>query len=204
MATIVPESLRRARLRRPMTYRLLLSCVTLAFVVACSKNVQVPKSPQSLSPRELQGATQAMAEAVRDVLRTQDEQLWAHWTEGKPLDLEAAYRGRESVYSADAVRTVRAARDRAVLRARSGDAEAAREVRALTHLLVHVTGEALARELRGPSDAVSALEASLTFGDGQREYPLGELDRLLTREKNAARRQAMYRNATPSFERLAE
>lgn len=148
-------------------------------------------------------AEQNPAEAVQRQLRAQNERIWAFWTEGKPLELEQTYSGRERLYSQATLRELRSAEGSGSASA-SLTPEAEREQRARRNLLAHLDSEVLARELRGPSQALANLEATLSFGDGQRELPLNDLDRQLAGERNSARRHAMYRNATPAFERLGE
>jgi hypothetical protein len=132
----------------------------------------------------------AQAEAL---LEAQHRLVWVFWTEGRHVDVAGTYSGKETLFSIENIRKI----DR--LRQLSKDA---REVRALTALHSHFAGEYLSRALAEYNDAAANLEASLTFTVDGRELRYRDMERLLANERTAARRRAMYAEATPAIERL--
>ena len=163
-------------------------------ITACPKAIPPPPPPlteQQLLTQEVKELS-AQAQAL---LETQNRLVWEYWTEGKPVDIAATYRGKEALFSIENIRKM----DR--LRQLAQDPA---EVRALTALKSHFAGEYLAQTLAEYNDAIANLEASLTFTVDGREVRYGELERLLANEKSAVKRRALYTAAVPAIERLSQ
>jgi hypothetical protein len=128
------------------------------------------------------------------LLRSQDELVWKHWTEGIPADLAKTYVGTESWLTPDSVAKV------ARLRALTTDD---RERRALDHLHAYLAGEWMAQQLADVSDAIASLEQSLTFQVAGTDRPYRNLESILAAEKSALRRKQIYEAATPAVEKVS-
>lgn len=133
----------------------------------------------------------ALEAAAAAVVKAQDEALWTHWTTGAPLDLAAATRGHETLFTKQSLATVRRARE-----LRPQDA------RRLGNLERWLGGELLARGVAAESEAVAALEASVTFTVDGREILWKDLGRLLVTEKSAVKRRALWTAAHAAARRL--
>jgi hypothetical protein len=169
---------------------LAVTCV----LTACPK----APPPPPLPPTEAQQLTTEVKELsaqTQSLLETQNRLIWDLWTEGKPVDIAATYKGKEGLFSIENIRKL----DR--LRQLTRDP---RELRALTALQSHVAGEYLSRELAEYNDAIANLEASLTFSLEGREVRYRDLERLLANEKSAVRRRALHDAAVPAIERLSQ
>src|SRR5688500_6566665 len=100
-------------------------------ITACPKAIPPPPPPATeqqlltTEVKELGAQTQAL-------LETQNRLVWEHWTQGKPVDIAATYKGKEGLFSVENIRKI----DR--LRQLTQDA---RELRALTALQSHFAGE---------------------------------------------------------------
>ncbi|HZX43389.1 MAG TPA: chromosome segregation protein SMC, partial [Myxococcaceae bacterium] len=177
-----------------------LSPVLLALVLAaCASQPITPASPDGAPPPSSE--REVLAPAVADLsakaetlLRTQDELVWKHWTEGVPADLAKTYLGTESWLTPDSVAKV------ARLRALTTDA---RERRALDHLHAYLAGEWMAQEIAAVSDAIATLEQSLTFKVAGTDRPYRNLESILGAEKSALRRRQIYEAATPAVEKVS-
>lgn len=178
-----------------MSPRVLIFAAAVLTLTACPK--ALPPQPPAVNPeaQRLTAEVKELSAQAQALLETQNRLIWDLWTEGKPVDIAATYRGKEALFSVENVRKI----DR--LRQLTTDA---REVRALTALQSHVAGEYLARELAEANDAIANLEASLTFAVDGREVRYLELERLLANEKSAVRRKALYTAAVPAIERLSQ
>ncbi|HEX8700350.1 MAG TPA: chromosome segregation protein SMC [Myxococcaceae bacterium] len=163
-------------------------------ITACPKAVPPPPPPPT-EQQLLATEVKELAAQAQALLETQNRLVWEHWTEGKPVDIAATYRGRETLFSVENIRKL----DR--LRQLTQDP---RELRALTALQSHFAGEYLAQALAEYNDAIANLEASLTFTVDGREVRYLELERLLANEKSAVKRRALYTAAVPAIERLSQ
>jgi hypothetical protein len=134
---------------------------------------------------------------VDALLRAQGLALWGAWTRGERIDLAKSYSGRERLLSAETVRNVRAAAQRA-----SGD-----ERRALQLLHAFLAGEHLARETGASSERLARARAAATISwDGQ-QVPAERVPALLAAEPDGARRTALaraYGAATATWAPLAD
>ncbi len=178
-----------------MHSRVLLPLAATLCLTACPK---APLPPPPVVPTEAQRLSNEVKELsaqAQALLETQNRLVWQLWTEGKPVDIAATYKGKEALFSIENIRKL----DR--LRQLSKDA---REQRALTALQSHFAGEYLARELAEYNDAIANLEASLTFPVEGREVRYRELERLLANEKSAVKRRTLYTAAVPAIERLSQ
>ncbi len=159
-----------------------------------------PKAPPPppLPPTEAQQLTTEVKELsvqTQALLETQNRLIWELWTEGKPVDIAATYKGKEGLFSIENIRKLDRLRQLT---------QEPRELRALTALQSHVAGEYLSRELAEYNDAIANLEASLTFTVDGREVRYRDLERLLANEKSAVKRRALYTAAVPAIERLSQ
>ncbi|WP_419145113.1 chromosome segregation protein SMC [Myxococcus stipitatus] len=173
--------------------------IPLVLALACSLGACAPKAlptPAQQVPSEEQQLSVevgALARRAEALLEEQHRLVWVFWTEGRHVDVAGTYAGQEDLFSLDHIRKI----DR--LRQLTQDP---REVRALTALHSHFAGEYLAHALAESNDASANLEASLTFTVDGRELRYRDLERLLANERNAAKRRALYTEATPALERL--
>jgi hypothetical protein len=180
---------------RPRLSHLLLALL----LAACAGQPVTPTSEASLPSRNPE--REALGPAVADLgakaealLRSQDELVWKHWTEGIPADLAKTYVGTEGWLTPESV--ARVARQRAVT---TDD----RERRALEHLHAYLAGEWMAQQLADVSDAVASLEQSLTFQVAGTDRPYRNLESILASEKSALRRKQIYAAATPAVEKVS-
>jgi len=163
-------------------------------ITACPKAVP-PPSPPPTEQQLLATEVKELAAQAQALLETQNRLVWEYWTEGKPVDIAATYRGKETLFSVENIRKM----DR--LRQLTQDP---RELRALTALQSHFAGEYLAQALAENNDAIANLEASLTFNVDGRDVRYRDLERLLANEKSAVKRRALYTAAVPAIERLSQ
>lgn len=152
-----------------------------------------PKSappPDRAPPKPDAGTTEAELIASRvdalekesaQVVRALDEALWQYWTTGAPLDLAAATKGHEALFSKQSLTTLRRARE-----LRPADAQR------LGNLERWLGGELLARGVAAESEALANLEASATFTVDGKEQAWRDLNKLLVSEKSAVKRRALW------------
>ncbi len=176
-----------------------LSYLLLALVLAACAGQPVapttPAAPPTGSERDaLAPAVADLSSKAEALLRTQDELVWKHWTEGVPADLAKTYLGTEGWLTPEAVAKV------ARLRALTTDG---RERRGLDHLHAYLAGEWMAQQLADVSDAIAALEQSLTFKVAGTDRPYRNLESILGAEKSALRRRQIYEAATPAVEKVS-
>jgi len=135
-----------------------------------------------------------LAAKTEALLRSQDELVWKHWTEGAPADLAKTYVGTEAWLTPESVTRV------AQLREVTSEA---RDRRALEHMHAYLAGEWMAQQLADVSDAIAALEQSLTFKVAGTDRPYRNLESILATEKSALRRRQIYEAATPAVEKVS-
>ena len=180
---------------RPRVSHLLLALL----LAACASQPVAPTPEASLPSRNPE--REALGPAVADLatkaealLRSQDELVWKHWTEGIPADLAKTYVGTEGWLTPESV--ARVTRQRGLT---TDD----RERRALEHLHAYLAGEWMAQQLADASDAIASLEQSLTFQVAGTDRPYRNLESILASEKSALRRKQIYEAATPAVEKVA-
>ena len=172
----------------------------LALLLAACASQPVAPAPEATLPsrnpeREALGPAVAdLATKAEALLRSQDELVWKHWTEGIPADLAKTYIGTESWLTPESVARV------ARLRAMTTDE---RERRALDHLHAYLAGEWMAQQLADVSDAIASLEQSLTFPVAGTDRPYRNLESILASEKSALRRKQIYEAATPAVDKVS-
>jgi hypothetical protein len=176
-----------------------LSHLLVLLLAACATEPVAPTPEASFPSRSPE--REALGPAVADLaakaealLRSQDELVWKHWTEGIPADLAKTYVGTEGWLTPESVARV------ARLRAQTSDD---RERRALEHLHAYLAGEWMAQQLADVSDAIASLEQSLTFQVAGTDRPYRNLESILASEKSALRRKQIYAAATPAVEKVA-
>jgi hypothetical protein len=155
---------------------------------------EASKAPSNPERDALAPAVADLATKAEALLRTQDELVWKHWTEGIPADLAKTYVGTESWLTPESVAKV------ARLRTLTTDD---RERRALDHLHAYLAGEWMAQQLSDVSDAIATLEQSLTFQVAGTDRPYRNLESILAAEKSALRRKQIYEAATPAVEKVS-
>jgi hypothetical protein len=133
----------------------------------------------------------ALEAEVLAVVKAVDEALWQHWTAGAPLDLAAATKGHDALFSKDSLALLRRARA-----LRPNDA------RRLDDLSRWLTGELLARGVAAESEALANLEASATFTLDGKELVFRDLSKLLVSEKSAVKRRALWAASHAAAQRL--
>ncbi|MBN1204388.1 MAG: chromosome segregation protein SMC [Myxococcaceae bacterium] len=166
-----------------------------AFCLSACPKAPLPPPPPPTEAQLLTAEVKELSAQAQTLLETQNRLVWELWTEGKPVNIAATYKGKEGLFSVESIRKI----DR--LRQLTQDP---RELRALTALQSHFAGEYLSRELAEYNDAIANLEASLTFTVDGREVRYRELERLLANEKSAVKRRALYAAAVPAIERLSQ
>ncbi|MBX7116951.1 MAG: hypothetical protein K1X64_21680 [Myxococcaceae bacterium] len=140
-------------------------------------------APDAGTPGSLQ-----LEETVAAAVKARDLALWAHWTQGAPLNRAT---GNPALFTKTTLDTLRAAQHLPHA-----------DVRGLRNLEVYVAGEMLSTAVEDEDVAVFNLEASLTFTFEGREVPYRDLTRLLAGEKSDKRRRAMWSASLPAANRL--
>jgi len=177
-----------------------VSHLLFALLLAACAGQPVAPTPEANAPSRnperdaLAPAVAELAAKAEALLRSQDELVWKHWTEGVPADLAKTYVGTEGWLTPESVARV------ARLRALTSDE---RERRALDHLHAYVAGEWMAQQLADVSDAIASLEQSLTFQVAGTDRPYRNLESILAAEKSALRRKQIYEAATPAVEKVS-
>jgi hypothetical protein len=147
---------------------------------------------ESLNP-EQRRLRQSAAEVSADLqkwMSVVEDKLWAHWTQGAPLDLASAH----------SLRTFVDPKRRALVeQARAARADAPR---ALNHLFFAVERESIAEQLFSENQGLTSLEASLTFPFEGKDVRWNDLHRLLATEKSALKRKALWSASLSAAERL--
>ncbi|MGA9525631.1 MAG: chromosome segregation protein SMC [Myxococcaceae bacterium] len=161
-------------------------------LAACHKAVPGTTAASSSGPWLDREAAELSGRAEH-LIRAQDEIVWKHWTEGAPLDLSARLEEQRALYTREALDRVDA------VRRRTTEPD---QVRALELLRAHFAGEYVALTTAPEQEAFDTLQASLTFEVDGQAYPLRNLERLLARERNALRRQALHKAGTEVVTRL--
>jgi hypothetical protein len=128
-----------------------------------------------------------LRDEAHDVLRQQSELSWKNWVSGDDVDLEASYQGHDALFSTDAIRTIRSAREAA-----SGDAE-----RALLDFELYLAGEVIAKDVAKLSDAVSNIQSRETLTVAGVNYAYRDLDKTLANEPTATQRAKLYAAELP-------
>jgi hypothetical protein len=179
-----------------MVARLALLICAVLLLAGCPKAVPAaviappPPPDAGVDPRLAQ--LDALEAEVGAVLLAQDEALWRHWTTGAPLDLAKASDGHPALFTKDTLVALRRLRE-------TLPAEAARRA---AHLERWLTGELLARALGAENDAVTSLEAGLSFAVAGKEVAWRELTRQLMQEPSAVKRRALWKASLEAAARL--
>lgn len=173
---------------RPRKLALLLAGA--GWLAGCA---HVPPPPPPTPAEALAAQVSSLAHRAEALLRAQDELIWKGWTQGTAVDLGATYAGNEDLFTVDAIH--------ALERQRAAVTDPAAQ-RALDHLHAYFVGEYLAHATEEISDAISELDATLSFVSGGEQYRLSELERHLANEKSAVKRERLYTDAAPAVARL--
>jgi hypothetical protein len=169
----------------------------LLVLTGCPKSapppdITPPKPDAGITEAELIAPkVDALEKECAQVVREVDEALWKHWTTGASLDLAAATKGHDALFSKQSLVTLRRARE-----LRPADAQ---RIGNLEHWL---GGELLARGVAAESEALANLEASATFTVDGKEQAWRELNKLLVSEKSAVKRRALWNGAHAAALRL--
>jgi hypothetical protein len=168
----------------------------IALLLACPKAPPpTPVPPEVTEARELTPQVHALEDQARALLREQDERVWKSWTQGTPADLAATYKGKESLFTPEAIAKIHRLRELTI---------DPLDARALGRLETYFVGEYLARRTEDLTGTIANLTASLKFTHQGQDYAYRDLERLLANEKSALKRRALYEAATPAVERLTE
>jgi hypothetical protein len=180
-----------------MSPRNAAAAAALLALAACPHPLPPSAPPSPAGPPEqevLRPQVKGLSAEAEGLLRQQDEAVWAHWTQGAPLNIVKMYDAHPALFTPESIQKI------ARLRTLSADA---RERRALGHLWTHFVGEYLSKALSEQTEAIAALEASVAFTANGHDYPYRNLEHLLATEKDAAARRALYAGATAAVERLS-
>jgi hypothetical protein len=181
----------RAHASLPAVFLALAACAT-APAVPTEDSVPLPPGPlfpQTLPPADpaLVQAVEAIRAEVRQVHEAQAEALWRAWAEGVRVD-PAGLAGRDGLYAAETVATVRRVREGTV------DPD---ERRALLFLETYLAGEHLARAVAVERARIAARLTTATVTAGEVTVPFAELDVRLAAEPDRERRADLERAAAP-------
>ena len=177
---------------RPRLPALVLT-LGLSALSGCATLRPTPPPAPLTEEQKLSAEVARLSSEAAALLKSQEELVWRYWAQGDRADVVSTYVGKSGLFSLDHIRTI----DR--LRQRTTDP---RELRALTALQSHFSGEYVSQQLAEVNDAIANLEASLSFPVDGREVRWRDLERLLANEKSATTRKALYTAATPALERL--
>ena len=177
-----------------------VSYLLLALLLAACASQPVAPTPEPSFPsrnpeREALGPAVAdLAAKAEALLRSQDELVWKHWTEGIPADLAKTYVGTEGWLTPESV-----AGWRGCGRRPPTSASAARWTTCTP------TSPASGWHSSSPtsSDAIASLEQSLTFQVAGTDRPYRNLETILASEKSALRRKQIYEAATPAVGKVS-
>lgn len=165
--------------------RLLLLPWLFAFV-GCPK--EIPTSEVTAEPDAgvseadlIAPKVDALEAEVALVVRATDQALWKHWMSGTPLDVAAATRGHDALFSKRSLATLRRARELRPL-----------DAPRIQNLERWLCGELVARAVAAESEALANLEASVTFTVDGREFAWRDLNKFLLNEKSAVKRRALW------------
>lgn len=139
---------------------------------------------------QVRAAVAALSNDARAMSRALDERLWAAWTTGAPLDL-----------SLDGGRAALLAPERRALVGRAIEL-GADDPHALEHLAAFLEAEHLTQRLAATNEAITTLEATLTFPVDGKEVRWVELNRQLATEKSALKRKALWTASLKAAESL--
>lgn len=161
--------------------------VLLLVLAGCPKTVPQdappPLPPPPTPEQQLAKEVDALWIEATALVKEQSELLWAHWTQGAPLDLEKPALSHTVLFDDVTLKTVRLARSTGV-----GDAA---KVKRLEAWLI---GEKLARATAEANAALAAQEEMTTFKLDEKFPALGwrDLNRLLANEKSAVKRKQLW------------
>jgi hypothetical protein len=165
-----------------------------ALLVACPRPTLPPPPVDPVTPeQQLRAQVEALTERTRALLRMQDELVWAHWTTGAEVDFSVTAAEEKDLYTEEAL---------GVLSAAGEATDDLLDARALEQLRLHFVGELLARAAAAETAAAARAEATFTFQVAGQDHTLRDVDRLLARERNALRRQALHTQAGSVASRL--
>lgn len=184
-----------------MNARLTLACLACA-LAACPKSELGTKADREAAPVDAGAPMDPEEQRVRAEVTTLsadarswshavDEKLWAHWTTGVPLDLTPLASRKTALLEPRRRADLRTAIER-------GWGDPSR----LERLATFLDSEANALALTEQTDALTGLEATLTFSFEGKEVRWRELNRLLANEKSAIKRKALWAASLRAAERL--
>ncbi len=162
-------------------------------LAACHKAVPATTPGSASSTQWLGPEAGELSDRAERLIRAQDDLVWRHWTEGAPLDLSGWHEEQRALYTREALERLD------VVRRRSTDPD---QARALELLRAHFAGEYVALTTAAEQEAFDALQTGLNFEVDGQVYPLRDLERLLARERNALRRQALHKAGTEAVTKL--
>jgi hypothetical protein len=187
----------RAHAFLPVVFLALSACATAPSVapVPAPPAAPPPLFPPTRPPAdaELEARVETVRDQVRGILEAQAELLWRAWVDGAPADLGGPLAGKEALFGADTIRTVR--------RVREGTVDTGRR-RALLFLETYLAGEYVARATAAEAARVDTALRAATSSAGGPAFSLAELDARLAAEPDRDRRAALAAAAVPALQRL--
>lgn len=178
---------------RPALLPLFVLVSVVVTSCASSRPSVAPQAPSDpLQP--LRAEIGAIREEAERLHRAQAELYWRSWIGAEPGELAETYVGREQLFSAETIARV------AELQAKTDDPL---ESRALAALRLYLVSEHVGRETAAQAEAIAAIAGPATITiDGRHERPYRDLDTLLAREPDAARRRRILQAGLPVVRRL--
>ncbi len=160
------------------------TAIALLIVLSgCPKSVPPSAGGSALSAADSQLTREVAALGIEALalVREQDEQLWAHWTQGARLDLDKPALSHSVLFDEPTLGKIRIARSKGL-----GDSVG------LLRLESWLVGERLARATAEANASLAGLEAAATFNLDGKPIAWRDLTRLLAHEKSALKRRALW------------
>lgn len=184
-----------------MNARLTLACLACA-LAACPKSELGTKADRAALPvdagapmnpeeQRVRAEVTKLSADARSWSHAVDEKLWTHWTTGVPLDLTSLANTKTALLEPKR----RAELQTAIEHGWGNPSQ-------LERLAAFLDGEANALALTEQTDALTGLEATLTFSFEGKEVRWRELNRLLANEKSALKRKALWAASLKAAEKL--
>ncbi len=173
------------------------STTVVALLIAlsgCPKAVpqNPPAQPLTLDQQLAKEVDSWVAEALT-LVQEQDELLWAHWTQGTPLELQKPALGHAVLFDDATLSKIRIARSKNIAAAVP-----------LKKLETWLIGERLARATAEATALLTSQETAAMFHLDGKPLAWRELSRLLANEKSAVKRRALWAASREAIPLLVE
>ncbi len=161
----------------------------LVFLIGCSS------ATQNLDSTPQKSDVDAMRDEAQGVWKQQQTLLWEEWTKGTAANLAETYRGHETLYSSrTAWRLLRSINE-------NPDPAFQRSVR---YLRRHILFEVVGYETSAAQDDVARVRNAESLKVGEQSFALNQLNTLLARETDYARRLQLQQAAGQTYARLSD